>query len=223
MSKRILIVEDDHAMAMILRDNLQFEGFAVDCVDSAEDALVTAAGTAPDLALVDVMLPNGLEGLEVCRRLSPRVPVILLTARGEKEERVRGLTLGADDYIVKPVALDELLARINAVLRRTKPRLDRLTLGDTVIDFNRLRAFRGGDELDLTDREFQILRYLAERAGEVVSRDELLRLVWGYSHAPLTRTVDGFITRLRRKIEVDPRHPLYIRTAYGMGYRLNIQ
>jgi DNA-binding response OmpR family regulator len=146
--------------------------------------------------------------------------VIILSARGQKEDRIRGLTLGADDYVTKPFALDELLARVHAVLRRTKPRIDRLTLGETVIDFRRLRAHCGAKRVELTDREFEILRCLAERAGSVVTRDELLHLVWGYSDAPLTRTVDNFIFRLRHKLEPDPRHPTYIRKAYGDGYRL---
>jgi DNA-binding response OmpR family regulator len=131
---------------------------------------------------------------------------------------VRVLTLGADDYVVKPFALEELLARIHAVLRRSKPPIERLTLGRIVIDFRQLRAFEGQQELVLSDREFEIMRHLGERAGSVVSRDELLHLVWGYADAPLTRTVDNFISRLRHKIEPDPHHPIYIRTAYGDGY-----
>jgi two-component system response regulator VicR len=146
--------------------------------------------------------------------------VIILSARGQKEDRIRGLTLGADDYVTKPFALDELLARVHAVLRRTKPRIDQLTLGNTVIDFRRLRAYCGAKPVELTDREFEILRCLAERAGSVVTRDELLHLVWGYANAPLTRTVDNFIFRLRHKLERDPKHPAFIRKAYGDGYRL---
>jgi DNA-binding response OmpR family regulator len=225
MSKRILIIEDDEAIARLLRDNLQYEGFLVEWSDTGSDAVQKAKEFAPDLVLLDLMLPHGLDGLEICKTLTQgrdRIPVIILTARGQKEDRVRGLTLGADDYVVKPFALDELLARVNAVLRRTKPRLEQLKLGDTTIDFRRLRAFKGKHELELTDREFEMLRHLAERAGAVVSRVELLRLVWGYSDAPLTRTVDNFVLRLRRKIERDPRHPQYIRTAYGDGYRLTL-
>lgn len=226
MTKRVLIVEDDKAIARLLRDNLQYEGFAVEWSETGRDALQKVKQCAPDLVLLDLMLPQGVDGLDICRTLTQgrdHVPVIILTARGQKEDRVRGLTLGADDYVVKPFALDELLARVNAVLRRTKPRLEQLRLGDTTIDFRRLRAFKGKRELELTDREFEILRHLAERAGGVVSRDELLRLVWGYSDAPLTRTVDNFVFRLRRKIEKDPHHPQYIRTAYGDGYRLTLE
>jgi two-component system response regulator VicR len=226
MTKRVLIVEDDKALARLLRDNLQYEGFAVDWSETGLDALQKAKHFAPDLVLLDLTLPHGTDGFELCRALThgrDHIPVIILTARGQKEDRIRGLTLGADDYIVKPFALDELLARINAVLRRTKPRMEQLKLGDTTIDFRRLRAFKGKHELVLTDREFEILRHLAERAGGVVSREELLRLVWGYSDAPLTRTVDNFVFRLRRKIERDPHHPQYIRTAYGDGYRLTLE
>jgi DNA-binding response OmpR family regulator len=223
MSKRILIIEDDKAIARLLRDNLTYEGFVVESSETGSDALRKAKQFVPDLVLLDLMLPNGVDGFDICRSLSQgasRVPVIILTARGEKQDRVRGLKLGADDYVTKPFALDELLARVHAVLRRTKPRLERLRLGDVVLDFQRLRATKGNEELVLTDREFEVLRFLAERAGSVVTRDELLLLVWGYSDAPLTRTVDNLIFRLRQKIERDPHHPVHIRKAYGDGYRL---
>lgn len=225
MTKRILLVEDDRAIARLLRDNLTFEGFAVAWCETGDDAIQVSREVGADLVLLDLMLPRNVDGMELCRRFATglnRIPVIIVSARGQKEDRVRGLTLGADDYVVKPFALDELLARINAVLRRTTPRVDVLTLGDTVIDFVRLCAHAGKDELVLSDREFDILRCLAERAGAVVTRDELLRIVWGYAEAPLTRTVDNFIFRLRHKIEPDPRHPRYLRTAYGDGYRLMV-
>ncbi len=224
MTKRVLIVEDDKAIAALLRDNLEFEGFAVEWSETGADALQKAKRFSPDLVLLDLMLP-GIDGHELCRKfVSGRepVPVIILTARGQKEDRVRGLTLGADDYIVKPFALEELLLRVNAVLRRTKRRVQELKVGNVTVDFTRLRASKGNRELVLTDREFEILRYLTERAGTIVSRDELLHLVWGYDQAPLTRTVDNFIFRLGKKIEDDPHHPKYIRTAYGDGYRLTL-
>lgn len=225
MSKRILLVEDDKAIARLLRDNLEFEGFQVAWSDTGRDLTQQLTHFTPDLILLDLMLPEGVDGFELCRSLSQardRIPIVILTARGEKEDRVRGLMLGADDYVVKPFALDELLARIHAVLRRTQPRIEQLRLGATVIDFRRLRAFTGNKELILTNREFEILRHLAEHAGSVVSRDELLHLVWGYLDAPLTRTVDISIFRLRQKIEPDPHHPKYIRTAHRDGYRLTI-
>ena len=223
--KRILIVEDDAAIARMLRDNLQFDGFAVEWSQTGRDAMALARRFVPDLVLLDLSLPHGLDGLDLCRSFSQaveRTPVIILTARAVKEDRIKGLTLGADDYVIKPFALDELLARIGAVLRRTKPRLDRVTLGQTVVDFQHLRVSRDGQEIVMTDREFEVLRYLAERGGAVVSRDELLRLVWGYSDTPMTRTVDNFIFRLRHKLEPDPHKPRYIRTAHGDGYRLTL-
>ena len=223
MTKRILIIEDDKAIARLLRDNLEYEGFVVETCDNGHDALPSAKRFTPDLALLDLMLPHGADGFAICQALndSPmRVPVIILSARGQKEDRIRGLTLGADDYVTKPFALDELLARVHAVLRRTKPPIDQLRLGNTVIDFRRLQAYSGARKVELPDREFEILHCLAERAGQVVTRDQLLHLVWGYADAPLTRTVDNFIFRLRHKQEPDPRHPTYIRKAYGDGYRL---
>jgi len=225
MSKRILLIEDDKAIARVLRDNLVFEGFTVEWSPDGRNAVGTAKRFAPDLILLDLMLPKGVDGFELCRTLTlgpKRTPVIIITARGQKEDRVKGLTLGADDYVVKPFALEELLARIHAVMRRSRPPIERLTLGRVVVDFKQLRAFAGSQELTLTDREFEILKHLVERAGKVVSREELLRLVWGYADAPLTRTVDNFISRLRQKIEPDPHHPQYIRTAYGDGYRLTL-
>lgn len=223
MTKRVMIIEDDQSIARLLRDNLEYEGYVVEALHTGRNALTAIKRFCPDLLLLDLMLPHGVDGFEICRAVnqSPtRVPMIILSARGQKADKVRGLTLGADDYVVKPFALDELLARVSAVLRRTKPRVDELRLGTSFIDFRRLRAFRDDKPLELTDREFQILQCLAERAGQVVTRDELLQLVWGYSDAPLTRTVDNFILRLRHKLEPDPRHPTFIRKAYGDGYRL---
>jgi len=225
-SKRVLIIEDDKAIARLLRDNLEYEGFVVETCDNGRDALPSVKRFTPDLLLLDLMLPHGADGFDICKALneSPtRVPVIILSARAQKEDRIKGLTLGADDYVTKPFALDELLARVHAVLRRTKPPIERLQLGNAVIDFKRLKATRAGKNLELTDREFEILHCLAERAGHVVTRDELLHLVWGYSDTPLTRTVDNFIFRLRHKLEPDPRHPTYIRKAYGDGYRLVVE
>ncbi|HEY7791811.1 MAG TPA: response regulator transcription factor [Vicinamibacterales bacterium] len=223
MSKRILVVEDDRSIARLVRDNLMFEGFDVECADNGADALAAAKKRKPDLVLLDLMLPSGIDGFELCEAFSQthnRTAVIILTARGQREDRVRGLKLGADDYVVKPFALDELLARVHAVLRRTQRRVDRVTLGDTIVDFTQLRATRGTAELSLTDREFEILRHLAEHQGELVTRSDLLRVVWGYQEVPTTRTVDSFIFRLRHKIEPDPHNPKYIRTAHGDGYRL---
>lgn len=224
MTTRVLIVEDDAALARLLRDNFRYEGFAVDCARDGHEALKKAETFQPDLVLLDLMLP-GLSGLEVCQQLSAqpsRPAIIIITSRRKKDDKVRGLELGADDYMTKPFALDELLARAHAVLRRSHPNTDRLVLGDVVVDFRNFRAFRGGESLNLQHREIELLRHLAEHAGKTVSREELLRLIWGYREAPLTRTVDICIARLRRKIEPDPHHPRFIRTAHGDGYCLTL-
>jgi DNA-binding response OmpR family regulator len=223
--KRILIVEDDASITRVLRDNLVFEGFDVQAAGSGEEALSCASAFAPDLVLLDIMLP-GIDGFQVCRALGEtptRTPIIILTARTQKDDKVHGLELGADDYVTKPFALDELLARIHAVLRRARPAQQRLVVGDLVVDFSQMRGWRGDRELVLTHKELELLQYLAERAGRIVSRDELLRLVWRYAEVPITRTVDNFIARLRRKIELDPRHPRLIRTVHGDGYSLTLQ
>ena len=223
MTKRVLIIEDDRAIARLLKDNLEYEGFIVEWSQTGRDIAKLASRFAPDLVLLDLMLPHGVDGLDLCRMFSQgpaRAPVIIVTARAETVDRIRGLALGADDYVVKPFALEELLARIHAVLRRVRPRIDNVKLGDITIDFRCMRAAKGRREVVLTDREFEVLRHLAERAGNVVSRDELLHLVWGYSNVPVTRTVDNFIFRLRIKIEADPHSPKYIHTVYGDGYRL---
>jgi DNA-binding response OmpR family regulator len=222
MTKRILIVEDDPSLVRLLRDNLVYEGFAVDCVSSGVDAVERVRSARPDLVLLDLMIPD-LNGFDVCRALSverDRVPVIILTARTQQQDKVLGLQLGADDYVTKPFSLDELLARIHAVLRRSQRTIRTLTLGDVTIDFGRMQAFRKGAPLALTPREFAVLQHLAEHAGKLVTREELLRVVWGYQDVPLTRTVDNFVARLRRKIERSPHHPQHLRTVHGDGYCL---
>jgi DNA-binding response OmpR family regulator len=222
MTKRILIVEDDASIARVVQDNLAFDGFEVECQANGREALVHVRRFKPDLVLLDLMLP-GIDGLEICRALSQateRIPIIIITARTQKDDRVLGLELGADDYVTKPFALDELLARVHAVLRRTQPHPANLVLGEITFDFQRMSATRAGKPLSLTDRELAVIRRLAERVGHVVSRDELLRIVWGYVDTPVTRTVDNLIVRLRRKIEPDPKQPRFIRTAHGDGYRL---
>ena len=225
MNKRILLIEDDKAIGRLMRGNLQYEGFDVEWCETGRQVDEKVKLCSPHLVLLDLMLPNSVDGLRICRALTEsrdRTPVIILTAKDQQADKVRGLMAGADDYVTKPFAFDELLARIHAVLRRTTARLDEIRLGDIVIDFRRLRAFTGNNALILTDKEFEILRYLAERAGKIVSRDELLHLVWGYESTPVTRTVDNFIFRLRQKIEIDPRHPQFIHTVYGDGYRLTV-
>lgn len=219
--KRVLVVEDDASLTRVLRDNLLFEGFEVECASNADAAIARAREFSPDLTILDVMLPGG-SGFEIADRLClrGRTPFLFLTARTQKVDKLRGLNLGADDYITKPFDLDELVARIRMVLRRTRPDVDTLMLGSIRIDFRTHSARRGRTEVRLTHREFELLQYLAERRGQVVLRDELLRAVWGYAQAPLTRSVDNAIARLRKKLEADPHHPRFIHTVHGDGYCL---
>jgi DNA-binding response OmpR family regulator len=220
--KRLLVVEDDASISQVLQDNLVYEGFEVECATTGDQALDKVQTFIPDLILLDLMLP-GQSGFDVCEALSngPQRPaIIVLTARRDDKDKVRALNLGADDYVTKPFTLDELLARVNAVLRRTHPQLSSIALGPLIVDFRSSRAYKNGADVDLRPREIEILRHLAARQGKAVTREELLRLVWGYEHVPLTRTVDIAIARLRRKIEPDPHHPIYLRTAHRDGYAL---
>jgi DNA-binding response OmpR family regulator len=223
MKKRILIVEDDAALSQVVSDILVFEGFEVELVTNGDLAVTRAQQFMPDLVLLDLGLP-GRSGFDLCTvlRRSGRAGVIILTARGQKADKVRGLGLGADDYVTKPFDVDELLARIRAVIRRTRSDVDQLTLGPVSIDFVSLRATHGARALHLTRREFDVLHYLAEHSDRVVYRDELLREVWGYPEMPNTRSVDHAIARLRRKIEADPRHPRFVLTVHGDGYQLRM-
>ena len=221
MRKKVLVVEDDPVLTRVLRDNLTFEGFEVESVADGSLAQAVARDFAPDLVLLDVNLP-GQSGFDLCAawRQRSQVPIILLTAMGQKSDKVRGLQLGADDYVTKPFELEELLARIHAVLRRARTFSSSLTLGDVVVDFAARTATRGSAELDLTHRDFEILQYLAGRPHTIVSRDELLRAVWGYPDTAATRAVDHAIARLRKKIEDKPHKPRYIHTVHGDGYYL---
>jgi len=222
MKRKILVVEDDASLARVLCDNLIYEGFDVSLAADGQRALTENEAFNPDLVLLDLTLP-GLDGLDVCRRLSEeqsRTGIIILTARTQKEDKLRGLRLGADDYITKPFALDELLARIEAVLRRIHPADDALVLGSLRVDFDQYTAARNNKKVAFSQREFDVLRYMSARVGKVVTRDELLRNVWGYQNIPLTRSVDNLIARLRWKIEPNPDDPRYIHTVYGDGYRL---
>jgi two-component system response regulator MtrA len=221
VKQRILIVEDDAGLARVLSDNLTFEGFQVEAVADGRLAVAAAKSFAPNLVILDVMLP-GKNGFELCRiwREGPRIPTILLTARADRKDKLTGLQLGADDYVTKPFDLEELIARVHAVLRRARPPLQQFTLGPVTIDFGNLRAWKGPVTIDLSYREFALLRYLAERCEAVVHRDELLHEVWGYADASHTRAVDHAIARLRRKLEPDPHHPQFIHTVHGDGYTL---
>ena len=221
MNKRVLVLEDDAALARVLRDNLVVDGYDVECVDDGTKALARARAFIPDVIVLDVMLP-GLDGFKVCESLRQHTttPVLMLTARSNQTDKLRGLNLGADDYITKPFDLREFLARVRAVLRRTLRQHERLILGKVVIDFQTHQAHYGRRRIHLTHREFQLLAYLAERPGVVVHRDELLSRIWGYTHVPVTRSVDQAIARLRKKIEVDVTSPRFVHTVRGDGYLL---
>jgi two-component system alkaline phosphatase synthesis response regulator PhoP len=220
----ILIVEDEPDMATGLRDNLEFEGYEVRIARDGEEALASAAEWAPDLILLDLMLPRR-NGLDVCRELrhrGMRVPIIMLTARGQETDKVVGLEIGADDYVTKPFSVRELMARVHVQLRRTvceNAAVEKFRFGEVELDFKRQHAARAGHRLHLTAREFDILKYFVRRRGETISRDELLDKVWGLRAYPLSRTVDNHIAKLRQKIERLPTEPEYLITVHGLGYK----
>ena len=223
MPARILIVEDEADLRRGLELNLSAEGYRVTLAATGDDGVAAALGERPDLVILDVMLP-GKSGFDVCRELRQQrfeAPIIMLTARAEETDRVVGLEIGADDYVTKPFGIRELLARIRVRLRRRGDPADSsvLRFADVEIDFDRHEATRGGRRVDLTSKEIDILRVLADHRGRTVSRDRLLEDVWGYEHFPTTRTVDNHILRLRQKLEPDPAEPRFILTVYGDGYK----
>jgi len=222
--KKILIIEDEEDMVEGLRFNLEARDYTVVAAPDGETGLIKATGEQPDLIILDLMLP-GLNGYEVCKKLkesSPEIPIVMLTAKSQESDIVTGLDLGADDYITKPFSILEVLARINALLRRsgsgsTVPEV--FQTGDLEIHFKKHKAFKQGKALKLSPREFEIFSYLLERRGEVVSRDDLLNQVWGYESFPYTRTIDAHIAMLRKKIETNPEAPEMIITIHGKGYK----
>ena len=222
--RRVLIVEDDESMAVALRDGFRFEGFDVKLARDGASGLRLASEGDFQLVLLDVMLPK-MSGLDVCRavrRAGSRVPIIMLTARGQEIDKVLGLKHGADDYVTKPFSFLELLARVEAVLRRAgggPAPAETYRFGDVELDFARLEARKGGHPLELSHREFELLRFLIEHRGEVVSRDRLLHAVWGHENGSLTRTVDVHVARLRKKLEDRPAAPAFIVTVHRAGYR----
>ncbi len=221
---RLLLVEDEPGLRLTLTDRLSLEGYAIDTSADGESGLERASAEPFDLILLDVMLPrlNGFDLLTELRRRGIQTPVIMLTARGQIVDKVVGLKLGADDYVTKPFEMMELLARIEAKLRRAPlaPHpSDGYQFGDIRVDFRRAEVTKAGAPLDLSAREFQLLRYFIEHRGATLTREELLNEVWGYNAMPSTRTVDVHVAWLRQKIEPNARHPQFVLTVHGMGYK----
>jgi two-component system alkaline phosphatase synthesis response regulator PhoP len=226
MAKSILLVEDEPGLQLTLSDRLRSEGYEVDTAGDGATGFAKATEASFDLVLLDVMLPDK-SGFDVCRDLRKagiETPILMLTARGEVADKVVGLKLGADDYLTKPFENIELLARIEALLRRsvasgTSHTTDAYEFGEVKVNFRKAEVQRGGESVELSAREFQLLRYFIENRGNVLSRDELLNNVWGYDAMPSTRTVDVHVAWLRQKIESNSKHPEHIRTIHGMGYK----
>ena len=221
---KVLVVEDDPGILRTVADNLRFEQYEVVTATDGETAYALHRKEQPDLIVLDLMLPR-MSGLELCRRLRTedvQVPVLMLTARGEEADRVRGLDLGGDDYVSKPFSVPELMARVRALLRRTLPgpgAPGALKFGQVEVDFERYAAQRHGRPVEMTRKEFALLRFLASRKNSVVTRDEILNKVWGLESYPVTRTVDNHIASLRAKLETNPAHPAHIQTVHGVGYK----
>jgi two-component system response regulator RegX3 len=225
VAQRILLIEDEPGIALAVRDELTFEGFEVEVVGDGAAALAAVLRSRPDLILLDLMLP-GRNGFQICadvRARGLRTPVIVMTARDQEADKVRGLGLGADDYVTKPLSLAELVARVRAVLRRTSGAEDEAVLDvpPVRIDLRRHRAFKADVELQLTDTEFRMLTLLVKRAGEVVTRDEFLNQVWGEDVYVTHRTVDTHVAALRKKLEDDLDRPACILSVRNVGYRFH--
>jgi DNA-binding response OmpR family regulator len=221
---KVLIIEDEPNMIIGLKDSCEYEGYEVLVARDGKEGLEKASTEKPDIILLDVMLPV-MSGIDVCRTLRTRgieTPILMLTARSQEMDKVVGLEVGADDYVTKPFSIKELLARIRAHLRRAAKQvaaLESFSFADVELNFKKFVARKGGQALELSAREFEILHYLILRRGETVTRDQLLDEVWGYDSTPITRTVDNHIARLRQKIEQDPSAPQHIITVHRLGYR----
>jgi two-component system alkaline phosphatase synthesis response regulator PhoP len=226
MKKRILLVEDEPGLVLTLSDRLRSEGYEVETTGKGGGALELAKSAPFDLIILDLMLPD-MSGFDVCRDLRQQMiqsPILMLTARAQVEDKVVGLKLGADDYLTKPFETIELMARIEALLRRSAapPATSAIGVyefGDVSVDFPSAEVERAGEPVEMSAREFQLLTYLIEHRGVVLSRDELLNNVWGYDAMPSTRTVDVHISWLRQKVEANPKHPQFILTVHGLGYK----
>ena len=224
-SPRVLLVEDEAGLRLTLSDRLGSEGYSVETASDGEAGLARASNGAYDLIVLDVMLPK-MNGFDLCREVRQRgvtTPILMLTARGQVVDKVVGLKLGADDYLTKPFETIELTARLEALLRRApsapQPGGDSYRFGEIAIDFRKMEVMRAGAPVDLSAREFKLLRHFIAHRGATLSRDALLADVWGYDETPLTRTVDVHVAGLRQKIEPNPRVPEYILTVHGLGYK----
>jgi two-component system alkaline phosphatase synthesis response regulator PhoP len=226
VAPRILLVEDEASLVLTLSDRLVAEGYQVEARGDGESALALAAEQPFDLAILDVMLP-GIDGFAVCRELRHRglsMPILMLTARSQVVDKVIGLKLGADDYLAKPFEMIELLARIEALLRRVasgSPAVDVYAFGDVRVDFGRAEVRRGGEPVPFSSMELRLLRCFIDHRGRVLSRDQLLDEVWGHEASPFSRTVDVHVAALRQKIEPNPAHPKFIITVHRLGYRFD--
>jgi two-component system alkaline phosphatase synthesis response regulator PhoP len=222
---RVLLVEDEPGLQLVLTDRLASEGYAVETAGDGETGLARAAGEPFDLILLDVMLPkrDGLDVARTLRQQGVQTPILMLTAKGQVVDRVVGLKLGADDYLTKPFEMIELLARIEALLRRAPAAagvsLERYSFGDVVVDVRKAEVTKEGAPVELSAKEFYLLRYFIEHRGATISREELLRQVWGYQATTSTRTVDTHVAWLRQKLEPNPRIPQFIVTVHGLGYK----
>lgn len=221
---KVLIVEDEPNMILGLKDSCEYEGYDVVVARDGEEAVEKVLSTKPDIILLDVMLPK-MNGLDVCKYLRNKgidTPIIMLTARSQEIDKVVGLEVGADDYVTKPFSLKELLARIRAHLRRASKQVADLEVyefGGVELNFKKHRAHKEGRQVELSAREFDILKYLIQRCDEIVTRDQLLDAVWGYGTSPITRTVDNHIAKLRQKLEDVPSEPRHIITVHRVGYK----
>ncbi len=227
MKRHILIVEDERHLADGLAHNLQFEGYATTIANDGEEGLRLATSIQFDLILLDIMMPK-LDGIEVCRRIratGSRVPILFLTAKSSDADRLLGLKVGADDYIPKPFLLEELILRIQGIFRRqdwyrdTPEHNEIVRFGGNEVNFRTFEARAKGRTIQLTEKECMLMKLLVERQNQVVSRPEILERVWGYRFSTSSRTIDNFIVRLRRYFEPDPRHPVFIHSVRGVGYR----
>lgn len=223
--KTILVIEDEPHIVMGLRDSLEFEGFAVISAGKGKDGIQLARAENPDAVVLDLMLPdiNGYAVCEELRRINAFVPIIMLTARSQETDKIRGLDAGADDYVTKPFSVNELIARMRAIFRRAQrpaasPEL--VDIGDAKVNFGAHTMKVGNTEHALSFYEVELLRLLVERIGQPVSRDEILQKIWGLDASPSNRTVDNFIVKLRKKVEKSPDKPVHILTVYGYGYKL---